>query len=1042
MFKFMKQGVSLAAAVVTAGSCIPVYAAGIQPRTSVTAPDGTEDKGTSITIDGAVEGHRYKVYQVFKGRVSSDGTKLSNVEYGANYSGREGVALKDELAQLEAEDAEAKAFAETVRDLLKGEPAAVLSTENPTAELEAGYYMILDETLYEVDGDSLSDYIVTVAGNVTVQPKSTGVPEFDKSIDDGKSQENTEKTHSISIEDTESGHSCEIYQIFTGTAGSGGEIENLRYGTNYGTRGDAVPSDIISSIGTPDFEEHIKQELSGSPAAVLASGDPAMDVEAGYYLAVDKDEDGNETGNEFAAVSKDKVITINHAAQAVDLSPETADIDWNYTLHEDTGVITLNYYIGTKTDVKVYSHYKVPDSDRVWKAELASYGKSGSKYMFDQRKDITFVTFSDSLDTSSCTDMRSMFDGCSALKNIDFGSNFNTSSVINMNCMFDFCSSLTSLDLSKFDTSKVTGMNNMFDGCSSLTSLDLSGFDTSNVTGMNDMFYYCSSLTSLDLSGFDTSNVTSMNCMFASCKKLSSLDLSSFHTGKVTSMEFMFQDCTNVTSLDLSNFNTQNVTSMKGMFEGCYFLPKIILDNFNTGNVTDMRNMFKGCRYITSLDLSNFDTQNVTSMMSMFEGCLRLTNVNLLNFNTSNVIDMSKMFSACGLSSIDLSSFYTINVTDMEDMFRNCSKLVSIYVTDGKWITNQADTTNMFYGCKTSAVTPVTQSASAASALFPLSYASDNAGDVQPEEFIEIEYDDTSVEYGIGDSIPYKLTATMPESITAYNKYVLAFHDKLSAGLDYDRDSLKVFAGDTEIPAEHYTVTYSEDGKSMTVSIADVKAAPWNAVPGTQIIVKYSAMLNENAQAGNTNEAFLEYSNDPKGDGTGTTGPGVPDIVTVYTFELRFDKVDKNGNALEGAGFTLYKKNDVGEFVPAGDEIKGLTRFSFKGLAAGEYKLAETTTPDGYNTMEDLYFNIVAEEAESGGETVKRISIEAPDGSPLSGWTAIGADKAFESDIANYTGSTLPETGGAGTYLLYAAGVAVVITAGTVIAARKKADDE
>lgn len=41
-----------------------------------------------------------------------------------------------------------------------------------------------------------------------------------------------------------------------------------------------------------------------------------------------------------------------------------------------------------------------------------------------------------------------------------------------------------------------------------------------------------------------------------------------------------------------------------------------------------------------------------------------------------------------------------------------------------------------------------------------------------------------------------------------------------------------------------------------------------------------------------------------------------------------------------------------------------------------------------------------------------------------------------------YLGSILPEAGGAGAYRLYAAGVAVMIMAGTVITARKKVDDK
>ena len=280
----------------------------------------------------------------------------------------------------------------------------------------------------------------------------------------------------------------------------------------------------------------------------------------------------------------------------------------------------------------------------------------------------------------------------------------------------------------------------------------------------------------------------------------------------------------------------------------------------------------------------------------------------------------------------------------------------------------------------------------------------------------------------------------MPESITAYKKYKLVFHDKLSAGLDYNRDSLKVFAGSAEIPAENYTAVYSEDGKSLTVSINDAKAAPWNAVPGTEISVKYSAVLNENAEVKNRNEAYLEYSNDPKGNGTGETGPGVPDTVDVYTFEIRFDKVDKNGSPLSGAGFTLYKKNDAGEFQPFGGEVKGVTRFSFKGLAAGEYKLVETTTPDGYNTMEDFVFRIDAETADGTDGKIKRITM-VPVSGGAGAWTAVAADKAFEADIANYTGSTLPSTGGIGTYAFYLAGAAMVITIGVAATARKKTEE-
>ena len=702
-----------------------------------------------------------------------------------------------------------------------------------------------------------------------------------------------------------------------------------------------------------------------------------------------------------------------------DISPETADIDWNYTLHEDTGVITLNYYIGTKTDVKVYSHYKVPDDDRVWKAEPASNPKNyNSNYMFERNKNINSVVFSDKFDPGSCKEINGMFRGCSILKSIYFGTSF--------------------------DTSKMTGMVGLFEGCSSLADANVEIFDTSAVTKMAYMFNGCINFEP-DVASFDTSKVTVMTEMFQGTKGPKN-SIMNFNTEKVTNMEGMFAGC-KASVIDVSSFDTSNVEDMGAMFSCCSAIKNIDVSNFNTGNVKYMYSMFFGCSNLKSIDLSNFDTSNVVDMEKMLSNCDSLSDVNVTSFNTEKVENMNSMFAGRSLiTTLDLTSFNTSSVSTMSGMFSYCRNLTNIYVTDGKWVTEQANVNYMFDRCGVSEVTYVTPTASAASAgILPEAYASgmdtEQDGTAESSDAIEIEDDDTSVNYSIGDSIPYKLTATMPESITAYKKYKLVFHDKLSAGLDYNRDSLKVFAGGTEIPAENYAVVYSEDGKSLSVSINDAKAAPWNAVPGTEISVKYSAVLNENAEVKNRNEAWLEYSNDPKGDGTGETGPGVPDTVDVYTFEIRFDKVDKNGDPLAGAGFTLYKKDEADVFQPFGEEVKGVTRFSFKGLAAGEYKLAETTTPDGYNTMEDFVFRIEAETADGTDGKIKRITM-IPVSGGAGAWTAVAADMAFESDIANYTGSTLPSTGGMGTYAFYLAGAAVVITVGTVMAAKKKEDKD
>lgn len=188
--------------------------------------------------------------------------------------------------------------------------------------------------------------------------------------------------------------------------------------------------------------------------------------------------------------------------------------------------------------------------------------------------------------------------------------------------------------------------------------------------------------------------------------------------------------------------------------------------------------------------------------------------------------------------------------------------------------------------------------------------------------------------------------------------------------------------------------------------------------------VRYSATLNDVAAFRNINNAYLEYSNNPNGEGTGTT---VSDDVTAFTFTMDIDKVDEDGNALDGAGFTLYKKAEDG-YVQFGDEITGDTKFSFSGLAVGDYKLVESTTPDGYNTMEDLEFSVVADSMEDadGNAYVTGLKIVAQGGTLdsdlIEGWTVDTDTGILSADIANYKGSELPSTGGMGTMIFYVVG--------------------
>ncbi|NMW85023.1 LPXTG cell wall anchor domain-containing protein [Peptoniphilus sp. AGMB00490] len=72
--------------------------------------------------------------------------------------------------------------------------------------------------------------------------------------------------------------------------------------------------------------------------------------------------------------------------------------------------------------------------------------------------------------------------------------------------------------------------------------------------------------------------------------------------------------------------------------------------------------------------------------------------------------------------------------------------------------------------------------------------------------------------------------------------------------------------------------------------------------------------------------------------------------------KIEFIKVDQDGKALKGASFTLYKKNNEGNFVGYGEVTKTTGedgRFEFTKLKPGEYQLIETITPEGYVKQND-----------------------------------------------------------------------------------------
>lgn len=353
-------------------------------------------------------------------------------------------------------------------------------------------------------------------------------------------------------------------------------------------------------------------------------------------------------------------------------------------------------------------------------------------------------------------------------------------------------------------------------------------------------------------------------------------------------------------------------------------------------------------------------------------------------------------------------------------------------------------------------------------------------------------YNDVA-DWNIGDSVPFKLIASIPNNIESYDEYKFVFHDTLSNAFTLEEDSIKVFvAATTAANVEQFTPQDDDlyqvavDGQSFTLTIPDINPLDAHGNPANYVIITYSATLNENADIGldgNENTAYLEFSNDPNGDGLGRTAE---DTVIVFTYELDGTKVDgETQAALQNAQFVLLNgaKSEAAMVVDGkvtgwakvateaaagdvqmpgtyeewveryGDQNVILTSaadgtFKIAGLDDGTYYLREIQAPNGYNLLEeDVKLVITAETsnvqnwAGEPDQALTALNISVNDG--------VAQDGVLDTGIVNVTvrnnqGATLPETGGMGTTLFYIIGGLLVVGAGIllVVRIRMKAHNE
>ena len=151
-------------------------------------------------------------------------------------------------------------------------------------------------------------------------------------------------------------------------------------------------------------------------------------------------------------------------------------------------------------------------------------------------------------------------------------------------------------------------------------------------------------------------------------------------------------------------------------------------------------------------------------------------------------------------------------------------------------------------------------------------------------------------------------------------------------------------------------------------------------------------------------------------DGTYTTT--APEAATEDKYESTTTKyVEQTVTTVKGDGQT--ETNVKGYVDPNTGEI------TFTGLGAGNYILTETVTPNGYNTIAPIEFNI------SFDAGTKKF---ASDNSAIE----LQGDNTLYTTVINKSGAELPSTGGIGTTIFYVVGGLLVVGAGIVLVTKKR----
>lgn len=234
----------------------------------------------------------------------------------------------------------------------------------------------------------------------------------------------------------------------------------------------------------------------------------------------------------------------------------------------------------------------------------------------------------------------------------------------------------------------------------------------------------------------------------------------------------------------------------------------------------------------------------------------------------------------------------------------------------------------------------------------------------------------------VGDSLYWKLQATIPAGIKGYTTYGITFHDTLTAGLS-SASNVRVYvaagtSGDewekgssapdgwTELDPSEYTVSSEaqSSGSRLDVTVTDlVKSATDHGMDfssGLRVVVTYDAPLSSEAghgfDASNVDTVTLRYPRSPYSD---TYSETEESTAVAYTWDLSLIKRDSSSDA-KLAGAVLRITDDRGrhltqsgswttEDATVTTDANGLVTVG--GVDSGTFDVEEVSAPQGYDAF-------------------------------------------------------------------------------------------